>query len=108
MPIDPNSFLAYIISVALKGPIRQHHTSSFAGLFGGPVAPVVLAGLRPAAKEGVCWRGGTAATPAHSLLLLSDPRAGREHLGHSMRFRNTKTKRPIYLAICDRDIYFSL
>ena len=39
--------------------------------------------------EGVCWRGCCAAMPAHTLL-VSDPRAGREHIGHTMQFRNTK------------------
>ena len=62
-----------------------------AGLFGVPVAPVLLAGLRPAAKEEVCWRGCTAATPAHTL--LSDPRAGREQSGHERHFRKLKKPR---------------
>ena|SRR6266851_1093017 len=66
------------------------------GLFSVPVSPVILAGLRPAAKEEVCWRGCTAATPAH-LLRLSDPRAGREHIRHTMQFR--KTKKPCFNAL---------
>jgi len=54
--------------------------SSLARFFGVPISPVLFAGLRPAAKEeGVCWCGGTAATPAHTFL-LSDPHAGREQI----------------------------
>ena len=38
-----------------------HYNCFFPELCGVPVAPVLLAGLRPAAQEGVCWRGCTAA-----------------------------------------------
>jgi hypothetical protein len=91
-----------MITIRSHLPVSFSHTchdfsSSFptriprlAGPFGGPVAPVVLAGLRPAAKEeDMSWRGDRAAPPAH-ILRLSDPHAGREHIRHSMQFKKTK------------------
>ena len=53
----------------------HHSLGTMAGLFGIPElhsVPVMFATrTRVAQKEGMCWRGGCAATPAHPFLLCS-------------------------------------
>ncbi len=57
--------------------VEDFHRSlgTMAGLFGIPElhsVPVMFATrTRVAQKEGMCWRGGAAATPAHPFLLCS-------------------------------------
>jgi len=49
----------------------------------------MLAGLRPARKENLCWHGRPAAMPAQ-ILLPSDPLVGREKSGQSMQKGESK------------------
>src|SRR5215471_18595154 len=64
---------------------------------------MVLAGLRPAAKGGMCAGVAAGQPRQHTSLLLSDPRAVREHIGRNIQLKKIKKPCNMRLSSLVRD-----